>query len=495
MFYLKIKMNILFFYISFRYNIIALLRLSLHYSKKIRVKYMKLYLYNSLTKDKQLFIPINPDNIRMYVCGPTVYDYPHLGNALAVVIYDVLLRLLQFIYGIDKVNYIRNITDVDDKIINASLTQNIPISRLTEKISKIFQDNMKQLNCLDPNFEPKATEHIPEMISMIENLITNGYAYESKGHVYFRVHKYNKYGKLSGRNLEDLISGSRIEISELKENAEDFVLWKPTKEVDHSFDSPFGLGRPGWHIECSAMSYKYLGESFDIHGGGVDLIFPHHTNEIAQSCCANLGSEYAKYWVHNGFLTVNGEKMSKSLGNFITTQDLLDSGINGEVIRYVLLSSHYRKPIDWNDKSLADAKKSLDSFYRVLQYSKTTENISIPEDFLSSLLDDLNTPQSFATLHKYVTQFYKADDEGEKQNIIAKLRSCGQLLGILDQDPQTWFTDIDIDHEYIEEQIEKRIMAKSNKDWQLADKIRQELRDLNIILEDKADGSSLWRKG
>ncbi len=454
---------------------------------------MKLYLYNSLSKSKELFKPIDPEHVKMYVCGPTVYDYPHLGNALAVVIYDVLFRVLQLIYGANKVIYVRNITDVDDKIINAVIEQKITVTELTSKITKIFQENMNELNCLTPSFEPKATEHIPEMVSIIEKLIKNECAYISEGHVYFRVHKFAQYGALSGRHLDEMIAGARVEIAEIKENPEDFVLWKPAKEIDYSFDSPFGLGRPGWHIECSAMSSKYLGDNFDIHGGGIDLIFPHHTNEIAQSCCASPGSKYANYWIHNGFLTVDGEKMSKSLGNFITTAELLEQGISGEVIRYVLLSSHYRKPIDWNHKALSDAKKALDSFYRVLQHSNAVIE-QVPQEFLSTLLDDLNTPQSFAILHEYVSQFNKANTQDEKQLIATKLKSCGRLLGILCQDPHTWFTDVDVNHTYIEEQIAKRKAAKALKNWQLADEIRNQLKQLNIILEDSSDGSCSWRR-
>lgn len=450
---------------------------------------MQLYLYNSLSKEKELFIPLDTSKIGMYVCGPTVYDYPHIGNALAVVIYDVLFRLLNKIYGKNNVIYIRNITDVDDKIINSAIAQKISINELTSKIIKIFQDNMEELNCLRPTIEPKATQHIPEMIAMIEKLISNGYAYISNGHVYFMVHKFAQYGNLSGRHIKDLVAGARVEVSEAKENPEDFVLWKPAKDVDHCFDSPFGLGRPGWHIECSAMSHKYLGDSFDIHGGGVDLIFPHHSNEIAQSCCAYPDSKYAKYWVHNGFLTVNGEKMSKSLGNFITTAEILDKGISGEVIRYILLNSHYRKPIDWNDKALSDAKKALDSFYRVLQKSDSDDG-EIPKEFYNTLLDDLNTPQSFAMLHEYVHEFNKTHDP----RLAAKLKACGKLIGFFESNPDSWFKDSSVDTKYIEEQILKRSEAKAQKNWQEADFIRDSLKDKGIILEDLPGGKCIWRK-
>lgn len=450
---------------------------------------MKLYLYNSLSKSKELFTPSNPKKIGMYVCGPTVYDYPHLGNALAVVIYDILYRLLQEIYGSENITYVRNITDVDDKIINAATEQNISIYELTTKITEVFQKNMEALNCLKPNIEPKATLHIQEMIEIIEKLLSNGSAYIKDNHVYFRVHKFDRYGDLSGRKLDELIAGSRVDVAQMKENPEDFVLWKPAKDVDHCFDSPFGIGRPGWHIECSAMSCKYLGADFDIHGGGVDLIFPHHTNEIAQSCCANPGSNYAKFWIHNGFLTVNGEKMSKSLGNFITTAELLDKGINGEVIRYVLLNSHYRKPIDWNDKALSDAQKALDSFYRVLLHADNTAEI--PDEFYATLLDDLNTPQSFALLHEYAHQFNKTNDI----KIASKLKACGKLLGFFSLNPEKWFIrNLDVDIEYIQQQIALRKEAKIAKDWKKADLIRIQLNEKGILLEDLQNGGCTWRK-
>ena len=448
---------------------------------------MQLQLYNTLSKLKENFTPLNKNNVRMYVCGPTVYDYPHLGNALAVVIYDVLFRLLQQIYGADKVTYVRNITDVDDKIINAALAQGITIADLTTKITEIFHHNMAELKCLEPSFEPKATEHIPEMIDIINKLLANEHAYISEGHVYFRVHKFAKYGDISGRNLENLVAGARVEIAETKENPEDFVLWKPADK--DNFDSPFGKGRPGWHIECSAMSSKYLGNDFDIHGGGIDLIFPHHTNEIAQSCCANQGSKYAHFWVHNGFLTVEGEKMSKSLGNFVTIDELLKKGINGEAIRYVLLASHYRKPIDWNEKALNDAKKALDSFYRVLQETNTQDEIAAPQEFMDTLLDDLNTPKSFAIMHEYAAIFNKTKD----LDFANKLKACGKLLGFLQHDCDKWFTNSSVDAEYIETKIAERSNAKSAKNWQLADQIRNELKLQGIIIEDKPNGSSSWR--
>ena len=450
---------------------------------------MQLYLYNSLAKTKEIFTPLNKDRIKMYVCGPTVYDYPHLGNALAVVIYDVLYRVLQLLYGKEQVLYVRNITDVDDKIINSAKAQNIPIKNLTQRITDVFERNMDSLNCLKPDFEPKATEHIQEMIDMILKLIENGYAYISDGHVYFRSNKFVQYGEMAGRITDELIAGARVEISETKENTNDFVLWKPSRETVGSFDSPFGIGRPGWHIECSAMSNKYLSSDFDIHGGGVDLIFPHHTNEIAQSCCAYPGSKYARYWIHNGFLTVNGEKMSKSLGNFITINELLEKDIQGEVIRYVLLSSHYRKPIDWNEKILIDAKKALDSFYRVLQQVELKESQDVPKESLELLLDDLNTPKCFALMHDYAHLFNKTKDI----EFANKLYATGKILGFFESNSKDWFLGTSLNQEYIEDQINQRILAKRSKNWELADKIRDRLKEQGVILEDNANGSS-WRK-
>lgn len=448
---------------------------------------MQLKLYNTLKREKEDFTPLDPNKVKMYVCGPTVYDYPHLGNALAVVIYDVLYRVLKYIYGEYKVLYIRNITDVDDKIIHAAHNQSISTEELTTRITKIFHENISKLKCLPPSYEPKATEHIEEMIDMINKLIENGYAYVSNQHVYFRVKKFKQYGEMSGRNIEDLLAGARVEVSETKENPEDFVLWKPSTDDICQFDSPFGKGRPGWHIECSAMSNKYLSADFDIHGGGVDLIFPHHTNEIAQSCCAYPGSKYARFWVHNGFLTVNGEKMSKSLGNFITIEELLENNINGETIRYLLLSSHYRKPIDWNEKAASDAKKSLDSFYRVIQYSEN--DLDVPQEILDSLLDDLNTPVAFSIMHEYANNFNRT----KNSKFADQLKAAGIFLGFFSYSTDIWFKDESIDQKYIEEMIEQRSNAKKEKNWQLADEIRNKLLQEGIILEDNATKTT-WRK-
>ncbi len=441
-----------------------------------------LSLYNTLTRKKEEFNPADPKNVRMYVCGPTVYDRPHLGNARSVVVYDVLYRLLRHIYGENHVNYVRNITDVDDKINAAARANNEPISALTKRVEGWFHEDMAALNCLSPTHEPHATDHIKEMVAIIEKLIAGGHAYVSQGHVLFRVASYKEYGQLSGRKLEDLIAGARVEVENYKENAGDFVLWKPADAEDDPssvFDSPWGKGRPGWHIECSAMSSKYLGDNFDIHGGGADLMFPHHENEIAQSCCAAPKSSFAKTWVHNGFLTVNGEKMSKSLGNFTTVKDVLDKGVRGEVIRFALLSAHYRSPLDWNDKLLHDAKLTLDKWYRSIggQWSVVSGQ---EEEFLVSLSDDLNIQKAISIMHE------------AQPNELLKM---GNMLGFLQMSPEKWFKgDSGDDNLEIQNLINERITAKKSKNWARADEIRKTLADQGIMLEDKPDGTTDWRR-
>ena len=364
---------------------------------------MILTLHNTLTRRKEAFKPIDAKNVRMYVCGPTVYDRAHLGNARSVVAYDVLYRLLAHIYGKEHVTYMRNITDVDDKINAAAKANHEPISALTGRVEGWFHDDMAALNVLPPSREPHATQHIAHMVQLIEKLIAGGHAYESAGHVLFAVASYKEYGALSGRKLEELIAGARVEVGSYKKHPGDFVLWKPAETGDDAssvFDSPWGPGRPGWHIECSAMSTEYLGQDFDIHGGGADLMFPHHENEIAQSRCALPGSQFANYWVHNGFLTVNGEKMSKSLGNFVTVKDLLDKGVKGEVIRFALLSSKYNEPLDWNEKLVHDAKVTLDKLYRFVK-DRPVPNEEPQDIFLDALKDDLNIPKALAILQAH----------------------------------------------------------------------------------------------
>jgi cysteinyl-tRNA synthetase len=453
-------------------------------------------LYNTLIRSKQEFIPTDINRVGMYVCGPTVYDKPHLGNALSVVTFDLLYRILCYKYGQDKVIYVRNITDVDDKIMVEARNRNIPIKQLTEEITDIFEKDMDALNCLHPNYQPKATEHINEMIDIIKLLIKNGNAYISDRHVYFAVTSFREYGLLSGRTHEQMLAGARVEIAESKQNPADFVLWKPAKDEDDvsaKFASPWGEGRPGWHIECSAMSSKYLGNVFDIHGGGVDLLFPHHTNEIAQSCCAFKTDKLANYWVHNGFLTVDGEKMSKSLGNFHTVQEILEQGIEGEIVRFVLLSTHYRKPLDWNNKVIDDAKKAIDGFYRAIEDINTNSDY-LDNNFIQALYDDLNTPIAISVMHELAKEIHKTDNIKEKEHIQRKLKACGNLMGLLEQKASDWFKLDKIDKAYIEKRIHERNQAKQDKNWQLADYIREELKAQNIIIEDKPGGVTEWRK-
>jgi cysteinyl-tRNA synthetase len=455
-----------------------------------------LKLYNTLSKNLEEFTPIDPSNVRMYVCGPTVYDRPHLGNARSVVVYDVLYRLLVKLYGMDNVTYARNITDVDDKINARALELGVSIQELTSKTHKEFTSDMEYLGCQRPNHEPKATEHIQQIIEIAEKLIGNGNAYVSNDHVYFDVTSFDEYGELSGRNLDDMLEGVRIDVSENKKHPGDFVLWKPASKKDDKssvFESPWGPGRPGWHIECSAMSKNFLGEDFDIHGGGADLVFPHHTNEIAQSRCAHKGSKYARFWVHNGFLTVGGEKMSKSLGNFTNLGHFIDQNIKGEIVRFMLLSSHYRKPLDYNEKALYDATETMDYFYRALS-NLDNGKVESSEEFISHLKDDLNISESVVYMRELAKNIHKSDSDADKQKYASMLKACGNLIGILEEDSSAWFkSGKKIDEAYILDMIEKRDQAKAAKDFARADQIRDELKSKGIGLEDKPDGSVGWR--
>jgi cysteinyl-tRNA synthetase len=360
---------------------------------------------NSLTRSKDLFKPINSNNITMYVCGPTIYADPHVGNGRSLIVFDLLYRVLIKLYGQKNITYVRNITDVDDKIIETSKTKGVSIDKITFDVTKIFHGNVKDLNCIEPTSEPRATDHIKEMIEMIESLIKKNIAYVNNGHVYFLISKFKNYGKLSNKKLDDLVAGSRVEISKLKKNPLDFILWKPALAEEPGWDSPWGRGRPGWHLECSVMSEKYLGKTFDIHGGGLDLLFPHHENEIAQSCANNSTDTLANYWVHNGFLTMNKEKMSKSLGNIETISEVL-SKYNGQVIRIALLSAHYKQPLDWTENLLEQSKATLEKWYAL--YDETESKIDNNEIF-SCLLDDLNTPKYFAKLHELYNSALKGD--------------------------------------------------------------------------------------
>ena len=445
----------------------------------------KFFLYNTLSRQKEVFKPKFDNDIRMYVCGPTVYDHPHVGNARPLIVFDLLFRILQKLYKSENVTYVRNITDIDDKIIETSQKQNIEIGQLTKIVTKYFHDDCLYLGCLNPNVEPKATEHISEMIELTKKLIELNYAYIESGHVYFDVMKYEDYGKLSNKKIDELVAGSRVEISEIKKNPADFVLWKPSSDVEPGWNSPWGRGRPGWHLECSAMSEKYLGKEFDIHGGGLDLIFPHHENEIAQSNCANSTDFFAKYWMHNGYVTVNKQKMSKSLGNFITI-DELKSKYDGQVLRLAMLSTHYRQPFDWNDKILEDAKKTLGKWYAF--YSEETTEIN--EENINPLLDDLNTPLFISNLHSLFERASKGDKESAQQ-----LSAACKLVGLFNKDFVTWSSSSIrklIDENEIENLLRERNIAREEKDFTKSDQIRDMLNSKGIVIEDK-DGKTNWK--
>ena len=443
-----------------------------------------LKLTNSLTRQKELFKPINPKTITMYACGPTVYDNPHVGNARTLVVFDTLFRVLKKIY--ENVSYIRNITDVDDKIIEASKKKNKSISEITEDVTKVFHANCKSLNCLTPTKEPKATDHIVEMVKMTESLIKKNFAYEVEGHVYFSVSSFKKYGKLSNKNLAELKAGSRVEVSKLKKNPMDFVLWKPSSKDDPGWNSPWGRGRPGWHLECSVMSEKYLGKQFDIHGGGLDLIFPHHENEIAQSCSNNSSEKFSNYWVHNGFVTINKEKMSKSLGNVISISEAVHK-YSGQVVRLALLSAHYSQPLDWNDKLLEDQKSTIEKWYQLYEDS----NVEISSDVIDMLLDDLNTPGFIAKIHELYNSANKGDDKSKKL-----FNSACKLIGLFDLNKNEWEslkkTNTDISENLILKKIAARTSAKQKGDFKLADQIRDELLNKGIIIEDLKD-KTIWK--
>ena len=439
---------------------------------------------NSLTRKKEIFKPINPKAITMYACGPTVYDNPHVGNARTLVVFDTLFRVLKKIYV--KVSYVRNITDVDDKIIEASKNKKKPINKITDDVTKVFHENCKSLNCLTPTKEPKATDHIDEMVKMTESLIKKKFAYEVEGHVYFSVSSFKEYGKLSNKNLDELKAGSRVEVSKLKKNPMDFVLWKPSSTEDPGWDSPWGKGRPGWHLECSVMSEKYLGKQFDIHGGGLDLIFPHHENEIAQSCSNNSSEKFSNYWVHNGFVTINKEKMSKSLGNVISISEAVKK-YSGQVVRLALLSAHYSQPLDWNDKLLEDQKTTIEKWYQL--YEDT--NLEIPLDIIDTLLDDLNTPGFIAKIHELYNAANKGDDKSKKL-----FNSACKLIGLFDLNKNEWEnlkkTNTDISEDLILKKIAARTTAKKNRDFKLADQIRDELLNKGVIIEDRKD-KTIWK--
>jgi len=443
-----------------------------------------IFLTNNLSNKKEKFVPIDEKNVGMYVCGPTVYDDPHIGNARPIVIFDILFKILKSKFP--SVTYVRNITDVDDKIIKSSKDKKISISDLTETVIKSFSEDCNYLNCEVPTQQPKATEHIDLMIEMISELINKGFAYENNKHVYFEVKKFDDYGKLSNKKLEDLIAGSRVEVSDNKKNSEDFVLWKPSLENEPFWDSPWGKGRPGWHLECSAMSKKFLGNEFDIHGGGIDLIFPHHENEIAQSRCANDTKVFANYWLHNAFITMSNEKMAKSQGNILKIKDFRKK-VSGQVLRLALISAHYKQPLDWNDKLLEDCQNTIDKWYNVYLPS----NKDVNDEVIQPLYDDINTPGYIANLHKLYEKANKGNDE-DKQIF----NSACNFIGLLQETKEEWLNykkdKADISEEEIESKIELRNKARADKDYKEADNIRNYLLDKGVLIEDK-DGKTIWK--
>ncbi|MBC7951362.1 MAG: cysteine--tRNA ligase [Rhodospirillaceae bacterium] len=457
---------------------------------------MALVLYNTLTRRKEAFEPLKPDHVGMYVCGPTVYDRAHIGNARPVIVFDVLYRLLSRLYP--AVTYVRNITDVDDKINQRAKDSGEPIDVITARTTQMFHDDIAELNALPPTIEPRATAHIAQMIAMIESLIAKGFAYEAEGHVLFSVPSMSDYGKLSNRSMDEMIAGARVEVAPYKKNAADFVLWKPSTPDLPGWDSPWGRGRPGWHIECSAMSGQYLGTTFDIHGGGQDLVFPHHENEIAQSQCAN-GAPFARYWLHNGYLMVEGEKMSKSLGNFFTVRELLAQA-PGEAIRLCMLSSHYHQPFDWTAEGLKQARATLDRLYTALRSANVdAEPGAAPIEVMAALEDDLNTPLAIAHLHELATALNKAESNADKAKAKAALLASGEVLGVLQQDPDAWFkwqpegAAAGLSDGEIDALIQARTDARKAKDFAESDRIRKHLSDNGITLEDFPQGTT-WKR-
>ncbi len=464
---------------------------------------MPLTLYNTLTRRKETFEPLDPQNVRVYVCGPTVYDDAHIGNARAAVVFDLLYRVLRHDYGADHVTYVRNITDVEDKIMAAARASGQTIDQVTARTTAQYHADMAALGNLPPDIEPRATEYIPQMIALIERLIASGHAYAAEDHALFRVGSYAGYGALSRRSRADMIAGARVEVAPYKEDPGDFVLWKPSTPDQPGWDSPWGRGRPGWHIECSAMCENTLGETFDIHGGGLDLVFPHHENEIAQSVSAHDGRPFARYWMHNGMLTVAGAKMAKSEGNFITVRDILAQA-PGEVIRLALLGTHYRDPLDWTPDRLHQARQTLDRFYRALALPRATIVDTAGEavrPVREALDDDMNTPLALTQLHELVGAINRATSEAERAALQRALESGGRLMGLLERDPLDWLRGgigrevrLSNDPARIEEQIAARAAARRERRFAEADDIRADLAAEGIVLEDKSDGTTEWRR-
>ena len=456
---------------------------------------MPLFLHDTHARAKRPFEPADPSRVTLYVCGPTVYSYAHIGNARPAVVFDVLFRLLRQEYGADAVRYARNITDVDDKIITAAAESGEPIGAITERFDRIYNEDMAALGCLEPTLQPRATEHMAEMIAVIERLIARGCAYAEQGHVLFDVASFPDYGSLSGRSVDDMIAGARVDVAPYKRAPADFVLWKPAKPDEPAWPSPWGEGRPGWHLECTAMIEAQLGLPIDIHGGGHDLIFPHHENEIAQGRCAGGLPSYARFWMHNGFLTLEAEKMSKSLGNVLLVHDLLKQ-VPGEVIRWALLSAHYRAPLDWTGELIAQSRRSLDRLYGALRRAAHVEpanDARPPDTFLEALEDDLNTPRAIAELFALAKELETVAGAGRPAAKGALLASA-RLLGVLDSDPEAWF-EAGADEAFkarVDALLLERTSARAVKDWAAADRIRAELTSLGVEVMDGPSGAT-WR--
>jgi cysteinyl-tRNA synthetase len=471
---------------------------------------MPLRLYNTLTRQKEDFAPIDPANVRFYACGPTVYDHLHIGNGRMLIVFDVLFRLLRHEYGENNVTYVRNITDVDDKINARAAERGIDIRVLTDEMTKVFHEDAKALGCLAPTVEPRATDHIAEMIALIETLIAKGHAYLAEGHVLFDVPSMAAYGKLSKRPLDEMIAGARVEVAPYKRGPMDFVLWKPSSPGEPGWESPWGRGRPGWHIECSAMSWKHLGEMFDIHGGGIDLLFPHHENEMAQTCSAFGHELMANVWMHNGHLQVEGEKMSKSFGNFVTIRDLLTTdkfggrSWPGEVLRLAILKTHYRQPIDFTLQALEEAEKTLDKWYPSKGYDdfdgllpQTNDRRELEDpDFVAALKDDLNTPRALARLRELFSEIRGPTSGYPQIQLKRKFTRSARLLGLLNMKSGDWTLEkhgVNVPLERVTALRDARAAARAAKNWAEADRIRDELAKMGFTLQDNPDGTTTLR--
>jgi cysteinyl-tRNA synthetase len=460
---------------------------------------MALYLHNTLSRKSELFEPADPERVTMYVCGPTVYSYPHIGNARPPVVFDVLARVLRQSYGLV---YARNVTDVDDKINAAASAENVEIGVLTARYLTAYLEDMEMLGVQPPDIAPRVTDHIPQIVDLIDRLVESGHAYEAEGHVLFSVASYPDYGHLSGRALDELIAGARVDVAPYKRDAADFVLWKPSEADVVGWESPWGRGRPGWHVECSAMAEAHLGETIDIHGGGQDLVFPHHENETAQSTCVHAGNLYCRYWIHNGLIHVDSEKMSKSVGNVLLLRDLL-SEAPAEAVRLGLLTAHYRQPLDWNSDVLADARQKLDRMYGALRAAGVTgtwqasDTATFPESVVAALDDDLNTPKALAALFELARNANREKDANRRLEIAESLRAGASLLGLLESDPESWFVDAEdseaLQAAEIDELLRQREQHRAARNFAEADSVREQLENAGIVIEDSSDGPR-WRR-